>query len=103
MPIFKCPKCGRTVRMVYRPGLLYSCKVCGPDVILEFITFEIEERPLSPGTPKYWVFAAVPPHSLIGVADTLSEAIRKSKEFLATETEPRELIIARVERFIRTW
>jgi len=101
MAIYKCPKCGRTVRMVYRPGLLYSCKVCGPETLLEFQSFEVTERAPLPATPKYWVFDAEPPHSLIGAADTLSEAISKTKDYAKTLTEPKEFIITKVERFIQ--
>ena len=34
MPVYKCPKCGRTVEM---PHGIYYCKVCGPSAILRSV------------------------------------------------------------------
>jgi len=42
MPIYRCPKCGRTVE---KPEGTYYCKVCGRDVIMQ----KLEDKPLSAG------------------------------------------------------
>ena len=40
MPIYRCPKCGRTVE---KPEGTYYCKVCGRGVIMQ----KLEDKPLS--------------------------------------------------------
>lgn len=37
MPIYKCPKCGRTVE---RPEGTYYCRVCGPEVLMILVSGE---------------------------------------------------------------
>jgi rubrerythrin len=40
MPVYKCPKCGRTVE---KPEGEYYCSVCGPEVLMQRVS-EGEER-----------------------------------------------------------
>ena len=45
MPIYECPKCGRTVEL---PEGTYYCKECGPSAIMQ----KIEEKPRRYGKPR---------------------------------------------------
>ena len=41
MPVYKCPRCGRTVVL---PEGTYYCKKCGPEAIMEAITKSSAEK-----------------------------------------------------------
>jgi len=98
--IYKCPKCGRTVKLVYRPGLLYSCKVCGPDVHLDFVEFEIKEKePIPEVVGQYWVFT-VPELEFLGSVSSYREAKERAVEYLKSVTEPTRVAILKAEKFI---
>ena len=49
MPVYKCPRCGRTVVL---PEGTYYCKRCGPEAIMEKIEVTLGRK------GRYWVFCA---------------------------------------------
>ena len=103
MPVYKCPKCGRTV---YRkvPGIYY-CRVCGSGVIMENVeltTRVVVERPPKPDVPRFWVFT-YPECEFIGSAATLSEAVERAEEQARLQTGPVSYMIVEVKRFVEAW
>jgi DNA-directed RNA polymerase subunit RPC12/RpoP len=100
MPVYKCPKCGRTVEKL--TSGVYYCKVCGEDVVMEEVGLKIEVKPLTPGVPRFWVFT-YPENEFVGSASTLSEAERKTKELAKTQVPPVSYMIVEVKKFVEAW
>jgi len=100
MPIYRCPKCGRTVERV-TPGI-YSCKVCGPDVIMEEVGLKIEVKPPKPDVPRFWVFT-YPEVDFVGSASTLKEAEERAVEQAKLHVAPVSYMIVEVKKFVEAW
>jgi len=98
MPIYKCPKCGRTVERV-TPGI-YSCRICGE--IMEEVGLKIEVKPPKPDVPRFWVFT-YPENEFIGSASTLKEAEERAVEQAKLHVAPVSYMIVEVKKFVEAW
>jgi len=100
MAIYKCPKCGRRVKM---PLGLYSCKYCGPEVTLLLEKFETKVIEPGPGVARY---AAEDEHGYLVGGPTFDYVLKRVEEWVqerlaAGEILPPEVSIYRLEKFVR--